>query len=66
MYSNRRIHRLAERYRRLRYALPRGTRFYDFLQRPGYYEAQALDVLRDWQDNPRVTPMARHHTITLN
>lgn len=66
MYSNADLERLAHRYLRLRYALPPGTRFYDFLQCHRYYEAYALKRLRNWHENPRIASLAYHSPITLN
>ena len=66
MHSYEQMERLAKRYRRIRYALPRGTRFYDYVQRPGHYDQKAQDVLRDWHDNPRIASLAHHTPITLN
>jgi len=66
MHSYDQLERLAKRYRRLRYALPRGTRFYDYVQCPDYYEKRAADVLRDWHDNPRIASLAHSTPIILN
>jgi len=56
----------AEEYRRLRYALPRGTTFELFLIAPNYYRRYAENRLRDWHDNPRVMPIAHHRELSLN
>jgi hypothetical protein len=64
--SNRRLDELGRRYQRLRHALPHGTRFYDYVQCPNYYEKRAADVLRDWHDNPRIASLAHCTPITLN
>ena len=64
--SNRKLHELGWRYRRLRRALPPGTRFYDYVQRPAYYDQRAADVLRDWHERLRIANLAYCTPITLN
>lgn len=44
----------ANEYRRLRYALPRGTRFIDFLNLRDRYVQYAKKRLRDWSANQRL------------
>lgn len=63
MYWHSNLNRLAERYRRIRHALPRGTRFFDYVQRPTHYEEEAADALRDWRDNPRVCTISRRNLV---
>lgn len=64
--THKQIEYWAKEYRRLRYALPRGTTFYNFLMAPRRFAAYAQNQLRDWRDNPRIMPIAKHSPILLN